>query len=436
MKIEELKKQKKILIVGYGVEGKAVEVFLKKYCPGVEIGIADKQNGEDYLAKQTEYDLAIKSPGVKSEVLQIPFTTATNIFLANCLGKVIGVTGTKGKSTTATLIYEMLKKSGKSVYLGGNIGESPLVFLDKLNEHSWTVLELSSFQLKDLQQSPHISVLLMITSEHLDFHGDVSAYVDAKRNLIRFQTKDDFAVLNRDYPATNESDIHTEGKVFYVSRERETENGCYVREHSVWLKSEGKEKKVLDVAMIKLVGRHNLENVCAAVMAATLAGVSIEDCREVLKSFAGLPHRIEFVGEALGVRYYNDSLATVPEAAMEAIETFGDEVETLIAGGYDRGLDFTALGEYLAKSRVRNLILFSPSGKRIWESVMAAGGESKIKHFMVETMHQAVFIASEETEAGKICLLSPASASFGTFKDYKDRGEQFKNEVESLVVSS
>src|SRR5262249_8829867 len=148
-----------------------------------------------------------------------PYTTSTNIYMSNCRGKTIGVTGTKGKSTTTTLIYKMLKKAGKDVYLGGNIGEPAINLLDKLNDHSWTVLELSSFQLQDIQRSPNIAVFLMITPEHMDYHKDEHEYLDAKRNILRFQTKDDFAVLNRDYPASNESDIFTEGKVYYISRE-------------------------------------------------------------------------------------------------------------------------------------------------------------------------------------------------------------------------
>jgi len=433
MTIAELRTKKKILIVGYGVEGKAVQAFLKKHVPNVQVKIVDQKDGKEYLAKQHEYDLAIKSPGVRPDMITIPYTTATNIFFANAKGKIIGITGTKGKSTTTSLIYEMLKKNEKDVYLGGNIGKSPLEFMDTLNEQSWTVLELSSFQLQDVTKSPHIAVILMIASEHLDYHKSEEEYISAKRNILRFQTKDDFAILNRDYPASNESDIYVEGKVFYISRERETNNACFALGGKVVIRKDGNDNEVIKIADIKLPGKHNLENVCGAVMAANLAGVGTDDIKSVLQSFTGLEHRLEYVGEKYGIRFYNDSLATIPEAAIEALESFEGEVGTLIAGGFDRGNDYSKLAEYLVKSSVETLILFPQTGDKIWQAVVAAGGEKKIKKFDVTSMHQAVFLASEETTAGKICLLSPAAASFGTFKNYKDRGEQFKKEVLGLA---
>lgn len=433
MKIEELQQHKKILIIGYGVEGKAVEAFLKKHCPKVQVDIADKNEGENYLEKQKGYKLAIKSPGVRPELVTIPYTTATNIFFANYKGKTIGVTGTKGKSTTATLIYEMLKEGGKDVYLGGNIGEPPISFIDKLTDKSWTVLELSSFQLQDIKYSPQIAVMLMITSEHLDYHKDVYSYIDAKRNLLRFQTREDYAVINRDYPVSNESDVETTGHIFYFSRERETNNATYTFGDSIWINRNGQAETLMKLSEIALLGKHNRENICAAVMAAVLAEVKREAIIAVLKRFGGLAHRLEYIGERYGITFYNDSLATIPDATIEALETFNGKVETLIAGGHDRGLEYTALGEYLAKSTVKNLVLFAPSGTRIWQAVVTAGGKDRIKKYDVTSMKQAVLIASEETDADKICLLSPAAASFGIFKDYKDRGDQFKKEVLALV---
>jgi UDP-N-acetylmuramoylalanine--D-glutamate ligase len=429
MTIEDLKKQKKILIIGYGLEGRAVEAFLKKYCPNVVFGIVDKKDGEDYLAKQQEYDLAIKSPGVKPELIMIPYTTATNIFFANCRGKIIGVTGTKGKSTTSILLYEMLKKQGVHAFLGGNIGEPALHFLDEVTADSWVVLELSSFQLQDIKFSPHIAVVLMLSSEHLDYHKDVDSYISAKRNILRFQKSDDFAVINRDYPASHESDIETQGQVFAVSRERETENGCYVFGERIWISKNGQKEELMKITDVKLLGKHNLENICAAIMSARLAGVKKEIIVSILKTFRGLSHRLEYVGEEEGILFYNDSLATIPEATIEAIEALGETVETLIAGGYDRSADYTALGEYLVTSTVKTLLLFEPTGKMIWDAVISAGGEKRIKHFFVSSMREAVVLAKDETEVGNICLLSPASASFGLFKNYKDRGEQFRQEV-------
>lgn len=428
-------KNKKILIVGRGIEGNAAYKYLKKHFPDSAVDVVDQKDGENYLDKQKDYDIAIKSPGVKPELITIPYTTSTNIFLDNCKGKVIGVTGTKGKSTTSTLIYKMLQKQGLNAYLGGNIGQSPLDFLDILSDRSWTVLEMSSFQLQDIKKSPHIAIVLMIASEHLDYHKTQEAYVNAKRNILRFQTPKDFAIINRDYPASHESDVLTQGKVFYISRERECGQGCFVKANSVWVSGDGKTEKIIDIDKIKLLGKHNLENVCAAVCAATLAGVSKANIAKVLEEFGGLEHRLEFVGEKNGIRFYNDSLATVPEAAIEAMEALSN-TETLIAGGHDRGLDYSILGQYFNKGQIKTLILFPPSGARIWDEICKVVSEAnRPEKFDVTTMEQAVRIASAETVPGKVCLLSPASASFGIFKDYKDRGEQFKKEVNKISNS-
>lgn len=431
MKLEELK-NKKILIVGAGIEGRAAGKYLRSHLKGARLNLVDQKDGKNYLDEQKKYDIAVKSPGVRPELIKISYTTSTNIFLSNVKGKVIGITGTKGKSTTTTLIYKMLQKQGLDVDMGGNIGQSPLDFIDKLNDNSWTVLEMSSYQLNDLKLSPHIAVVLIITNEHLDYHKTQDKYIDAKRNILRFQTSQDFAIINKDYPVSHESNIYTSGKIFQISREREVSNGCFVKKKSVWLSRNGKKEKIIDINKIKLLGKHNLENVCAAAMAATLAGVSKTNIAKVLEEFRGLEHRLEFVGEKNGILFYNDSLATIPEAAIEALQALQD-TETLIAGGYDRGLDYGNLAKSLNKGQVKTLILFPPTGKRIWEEICKITSEgSRPEKFDVTTMEQAVRIAAAETAPHKICLLSPASASFGTFKDYKDRGEQFKKEVNKL----
>lgn len=429
MKLSNLE-NKKILVVGKGIEGLASYKFLKNKLKNSQIDIVDLREDKDYLKNQLEYDIAVKSPGIKSDLLKITYTTPTNIFMSNAKGKIIGISGTKGKSTTTTLIYLMLRQQGFDAYMGGNIGQSPLDFLDKLNDQSWTVLELSSFQLKDMEISPHISVLLMIAPEHLDYHVTMEDYVYAKRNILRAQSREDFAVINRDYPASNESDIETEADVFKVSREREVNLGCFVKDESVWIRNRGKDLEIIKIKEIGLRGEHNLENVCAATMAAFLAGVSKNSIVSVLKNFGGLEHRLEFVDEVNGVKFYNDSLATIPEATIGALNALKD-TETLITGGFDRGLDFWKLGEKIAESEVKTLILFPVTGEKIWEAVCNVTTNLPEK-FEVKTMREAVRIAFAETQPGKICLMSPASASFNLFKNYKDRGEQFKKEVQIL----
>ncbi|MBI2034353.1 MAG: hypothetical protein HYT11_01330 [Candidatus Levybacteria bacterium] len=245
---------KKVGIIGAGIEGISSAMYFKKHSG--EVTVLDKKSeseleqkdikllrdedikvitGKNYLDNLSDFDFLVRSPGVKKEIIESKLscgersgfardktiiTSQTQLFFDLCPCPIIGVTGTKGKGTTSALIYEMLKKQGKDAYLGGNIGKPQFNFLDTLNPQSKVVLELSSFQLQDTTKSPHIAVVLMITSDHLDYHGDVHDYIDAKRNILRFQTKNDFAIINRDYPAANESDMHTDGKVFFVSRER------------------------------------------------------------------------------------------------------------------------------------------------------------------------------------------------------------------------
>jgi len=275
-------KDKKIAVIGAGIEGLASEKFFKAH--GAEVTLLDQKDGKEYLDNLEKFDLVVRSPGVKPILLKhldkSKITSQTKIFFELCPCKIIGVTGTKGKGTTASLIYEMLKKQGLDVYLGGNIGNPPLDFLDKLKKDSIAVLELSSFQLQDLDKSPHIAVVLMVTSEHLDYHKDTTEYVNAKRNILRFQSKDDFAIVNKDYPASNESDIYTEGQIYKVSRESFVDQGCFVRKGKIVLRQKSTqapsskyrakniESEIISTKDILLPGEHNWENVCAAVMAA------------------------------------------------------------------------------------------------------------------------------------------------------------------------
>lgn len=454
-------KDKKFAILGFGEEGQSIARFLESQ--GAKFSVFDvrsekqldtrrinifrkkgvKFQFDKYPGDFSSFDVVIRSPGISplSAVIEkiksqnIKVTSSTKIFFDICPCPIIGVTGTKGKSTTSTLIYEMLKKQGVDTYLGGNIGLPPLDFLFALKSDSKVVLELSSFQLQDLHKSPQIAVVLMVTSEHLDYHRDVTEYVEAKRNILKFQNQSDYAILNRDYPASNESDVVTPAQIYYVSREGRVGRGCYVRDKVVYIKTADYEEKVISINDILLPGFHNLENVCAASMAAYLSGVQIENIASVLKDFRGLPHRLEFVGEHRKIRFYNDSLATIPAATMEGVEALGEDVETLIAGGYDRGSDYTELGRFISGSKIKTLILFAPVGERIWNAVCEAVKNEKVrpKKFDATSMKEAILIAYQETSPGKVCLLSPGAASFGIFKNYKDRGEQFKKEVNALL---
>jgi UDP-N-acetylmuramoylalanine--D-glutamate ligase len=449
---------KNVAIIGFGVEGESSVKFLLNN--GAKVTVIDARSQEkfekekiknlesqgvkfifdSYPKEFTEYDLVVRSPGVSplSAIIEkikshgIEVTSATQIFFDLCPCPIIGITGTKGKGTTSTLIYEMLKKNGFDAYLVGNIGIPPLEFLNDLKMDSFAVLELSSFQLQDLTKSPQIAVFLMVTSEHLDYHKDVYEYVDAKRNILRFQKTSDYAVINRDYPASLESDTHTEGQVYYVSRELPVLRGCYVKDGFVQIRMDdsGESEKVVAVADILLPGKHNWENVCAAAMAAYLAGVSIINIAAVLKEFKGLEHRLELVRLFNGIKYYDDSFSTTPETAVAAIEAFS-EPEILILGGSSKNSNFEELGKTIRNAKnIKAIIGIGDEWPRIKE-VIGERGEVKLIEDCVN-MKEIVEKAREVGKLGDVVILTPACASFDMFKNYKDRGEKFKEEVNRL----
>ncbi len=423
-------KDKKIAVIGEGVEGLSSKKYLES--KGAIVTILDKKQGDDYLQNLNEYDLVIRSPGIKLELLkdvsQEKITSQTKLFFDLSPAKIIGVTGTKGKGTTSSLIYEMLRKEGFDAYLGGNIGVSPFEFLDKLNVHSVVVLELSSFQLIDLEKSPNIAVMLMTTSEHLDWHKSQEEYLTAKRNILRFQKEEDIAIINKDYLASRESDVETNGQVYYISREEEVNRGCFVKENAVWMRTGDLEEKVINTQEVLIPGAHNLENVCASALASFLAGVQIHNITQVLKTFKGLEHRLELITTIKGVRYFDDSFSTTPETAIAAINAFNNP-EILILGGSSKNSDFKVLGE--AISNATNIKAIIGIGIE-WPRIKAEIKEPRSEIYFIEgadSMEKIVVAVSKLAVDGDVVLLSPACASFDMFKNYKERGEQFKREV-------
>lgn len=454
--IMEKFEKKKIAVLGFGIEGISVCDFLPE---SSEITVFDEKNRNDFEASVIEkyekegvefrfgkfeslksFDIIFRSPGIKpsTNVLLeareggIEVTSAIKTFFDLCPCEIIGVTGTKGKGTTSALIYEMLKKEGYDAYLGGNIGTAPLSFLKNIKPDSKVVLELSSFQLIDLEKSPHVAVMLMTTVEHMDYHKDVYEYIEAKRNILKHQNKEDFAIVNRDYPASNESDIHSEGKVYKVSREQDVEKGCCVRNETIYLNTNGGEQKVLDTKELALRGKHNWENVCAAILASLCAGVTLKSIIPVLKSFKGLEHRIEYVATIKGVLYYDDSFSTTPETAIAAIESF-DEPKILILGGSSKNSDFSELGHVISTSTsIKAIIGVGEEWSRINAEVKNQSSKIKIIE-NCKNMREIVQKCAEIGEIGDVVLLSPACASFDMFENYKERGEQFKKEVRLLT---
>lgn len=431
---------KQVAVIGEGVEGLSSAKYLRG--KGAIVTILDKKYKEDYLKDLDKYDLIVRSPGVKPSTIkdlglkikEDNITSQTKLFFDLCPAKIIGVTGTKGKGTTSSLIYEMLKKQGFDAHLGGNIGVPPFDFLEKLNKHSVVVLELSSFQLLDLRKSPQIAVLLMTTSEHLNWHSSIEEYIDAKRNILRFQTKSDFAVVNKDYLASRESDMESNGEIYYVSTEEECERGCFIKDNAIYIKEGVFEEKVINTKDILIPGAHNYENACAAIMAASLFGVSINNISYVLKNFKGLEHRLELIAEINGVKYYDDSFSTIPETAIAAIKSF-KQTEILILGGASKNSDFSELGRVMQHAEnIKAIIGIGIEWKRIKAEII----NPKSEILMIEgadSMEKIVTAASKLAIPGDVVLLTPACASFDMFKNYKDRGEQFKAEVLKLKTS-
>src|SRR5262249_48523817 len=337
----------------------------------------------------------IKTPGIPATTDAIlrackagrKLTSHSQIFLSNYpREKVIGVTGTKGKSTTTALIHHILTRAGLAAELVGNIGQPPLTRIDAVPHDTYFVHEFSSHQLAEIEISPHIAVLLNIVPEHLDYYASFEEYVTAKENITKFQTPDDFLVFAADYPIPSA-----------IARRSKAELRPFSANDRI--------DDLVSPSEIPLPGKFNIQNVMAAIAAAKLCGVQPSDIREAIRTFQALPHRLEPVGTCNGITFYDDSIATVPDATLAALEALGSDVQTLLLGGHERNLDFTQLGERLP-ANVTTLILFPPTGVRIWKAIETHSKNSVLPEtFFVSDMEQAVKIAYQRTEQGKICLL-------------------------------
>ena len=459
--------QRRVVLLGFGVEGQATYEFLRSRFPNKDLAIADRRPladleiapqahsrlkydpnvsvhcGENYLDALKDYDVVVKTPGIAKTNAALRsavergalLTSHMEIFfeLFDCR-RVIGVTGTKGKSTTTSLAWKLACEAGLEVILGGNIGEPPLLHVDEANENTVFVLELSSYQLEPLRRSPHIAVLLNIVPEHLDYHGSFDQYASAKENITSFQDESDFLVYNSDYPLPRGIAGRWKARGVPFSIKRELDFGCYLKDERIVFADGRAHTGILKTSDIPLIGSFNVQNVCAAVAAAVIAGASTQTMADSVRTFKPLPHRLEFIGPYRDIRFYNDSISTVPESALSALEALGPDVQTLILAGHERNLEYADFARQLLSSKVENLILFSPTGKRMWDAVQSAAGDRRhsLKAFPVETMEEAVSVAFENTSSGRICLLSPAAPSYGKFKDYRERGDAFRKNVEEM----
>lgn len=410
----------KIGIVGYGVEGKSAEAYFEAH--GHDVTILDTEKD------LTGYDLLVRSPGVHPDKLpaNADVTSVTNEFLAHCPAPIFGVTGTKGKGTTATLLAKMLETTGKKVWLGGNIGVPALDFLDQVTADDLVVLELSSFQLMDAQKSPHVAICLMIAPEHLDYHADEAEYVAAKGNIFRYQKPDDVAVYNaNDSHSRDLVKLSAANQKLPYDTQGSDQSGAYVLDGAISMQG----VKVCATSDVALVGEHNLQNVCAALAAAWHETQDQTALAEVIGSFTGLPYRLEEIAVKHGVRFINDSISTTPESTIAALRAFAAP-KLLILGGSSKGAAYDQLAHEIGNSQVRAVALLGDEADKIKQALEAQGYAGDI--VMARTMAEAVGLLADQTQSGDVVLLSPACASFGTFKNYKDRGDQFTAAVSTL----
>ncbi|MBU0981970.1 UDP-N-acetylmuramoyl-L-alanine--D-glutamate ligase [Patescibacteria group bacterium] len=414
-----------IAILGHGIEGKSAEAYLKKH--GYKVTVLDEKDDPAAFKDLTPFDTIFRSPGIRFDRPEIQaslsrLNSVTRYFFEHCPCPIIGVTGTKGKGTTSTLLYKILKNEGHRAHLGGNIGDPPLDFLDDLTQESLVVLELSSFQLEDLPQSPHIAIVLNTTSDHLDYHPSVEAYHDAKKSIVSHQLAEDFAILNGDYEGSRAFAKLGAGEKLYYSTIDPVE-GAHLDNDKIIVLS----KQVATTKDVALRGAHNLENVLPAALAATLLNVKPQTIKKTLREFTGLPHRLEFVATHQGVQYFNDSFSTTPETSIAAIKAFQEPLY-LIAGGSEKHSDFTDWGRAVVTAKnLKKVLLIGQTATRLASSI-----NDPDKFIHVHSLQGAFAYLKKHARPDEVVLLSPACASLDQFENYKVRGETFRQLVKNL----
>lgn len=449
-KLEEFKKYikgKHVLLLGVGVSNKPLIKMLLSY--GAKVTACDKNQaatggffeemkmgasfvlGENYL-DNLDADIIFKTPGIREDIPQLveakrQGTIVTNemeVFFEVCPCKIIAVTGSDGKTTTTTLIHNILTKSGKCCHLGGNIGKPLLPEIENINEEDIAVVELSSFQLMSMKQSPDIAVITNITPNHLDVHKSMEEYIEAKKNIFRFQKEDNLLVLNKKNDITASFEGEAPSKTVFFGGE---DSEISLKGNFIYYGSD----PILDINDILIPGSHNVENFMAAIGA--VYGIADKDSiYDVAKNFKGVEHRIEFVKEIDGVRFYNDSIASSPTRARAGLHAFDKKV-ILIAGGYDKKIPFDDFGVDI-KERVKRLYLIGDTAPKIKEAVLKACGGQRLIPIITQytTMEAVVKEAYMSAQAGDIVLLSPACASFDCYKNFEERGKKFKELVKKL----
>ena len=453
--LEELS-GRSVTVIGMGISNVPLIKMLLR--AGVKVTVRDKANrekvadlaqeleslgatlvlGPDYL-KDLGGELIFRTPGLSPNTPELAqavengaaLSSEMEVFFQTCPSHLVAVTGSDGKTTTTTIISEFLKEAGKTVYVGGNIGKPLLPDVADMDPEDFAVLELSSFQLMTMEQSPHIAVVTNLSPNHLDYHHTMEEYVRAKKNIFLHQGPEDRLILNYDNAPTRALAREAACPVTFFSRQERLEEGVYLRDGAIWLTNEQGSREVLPLELIQLPGDHNVENYMAAI--AAVDGLVPDRCvRAVARRFQGVEHRIEFVRELDGVRWYNDSIGTSPSRTTACLESFDQKV-VLIAGGYDKGIPFTQLGMEIV-DRVKALILTGDTAAAIRRAVEQAPGfeASGLVIREEEDLAAAVGAARETARKGDVVVLSPACAAFDRFKNFMERGQAFKRLVQGL----
>ena len=396
--------------------------------------------GEGYM-NNLQGDVVFRTPGIHSnhpslvEVRKqgVVVTSEMEEFFKVCPATIFAITGSDGKTTTTAAIAELLKTTEKKVFLGGNIGTPLLPLVDQMTCDDFAVVELSSFQLMSMKKGPKVAVVTNVTPNHLDVHKDMQEYIDAKKNVFLYQTSDSKTVLNFENDVTRSFGESVVGNCVYFSHQREVDNGCYLSDNQeIVLKNGGQQNVVMLADEIKLPGAHNVQNYMAA-FAAVSEYVTLDNMKKVAMAFGGVEHRIEFVREVKGVRYYNDSIATSPTRAIAGLNSF-DQKQIIIAGGYDKHIPFDPFAEHAVK-KIKLLILTGDTSDAIEACIRKQPNfnEAELTILRAEEMEQAVVLAYENAHSGDIVSLSPACASFDRYPNFSVRGRHYKELVGKLA---
>ena len=438
--MKEYFKNKKIIILGFGKEGKSTYNYIRKYEKDIILHIMDNNYEKIELSDKKviisdidydlfqKYDMIIKTPGISLKNVDISsfankITSQLQIFLETTTSYTIGITGSKGKSTTSSLIYEIIKNEGYKTYLVGNIGLPIFDVMDEIDSETYTVIEMSAHQLEYIEKSPNIALILNLYPEHLDHYKSLEYYYKAKLNIAKYQNKDDYFLYFGENDALNmyQKMIETNAFKYLISLNKKDNSYTYLKDNFLIVN----DYPVFDInTKINLQGEHYLIDIAFALTVANILLLENDSVIKTIKEFKGLPHRLEKVGTFKNITYYNDSIATIPQSTINGIKTLKN-VNTLIVGGKDRGVDQSDLISFLKKSDVKNIICLPDTGNIIYNAL-----ENDKNVFKADIIEEAAQIAMDVTEENTICLLSPAASSYGFYQNFEERGNRYKEYIQ------